>query len=237
LSTGQLIVTIACVGLLGAVHLVLRAARAPAGAGAVAAPRTFVRRDPFAALLAAAALAALVVAGAAFVVSAVDDDDDEGAAPTARTTTTAPATATAPPPPQPPPPTPAPLETPSGTALVAHVIANADGSLSTSRNRVGERVRVAERETGVYAVTVPGLTPRLRRQAVVRARPVNGAPGVKVSARNVGPVGEFVVFTREAQSGDFTASAFELAVYLPKEALEGTAGEASDGQPKLPPTR
>jgi hypothetical protein len=236
LSTGQLIVTIACVGLLGALHLVLRAARAPAGAGVVAAPGSLVRRDPFTALLALAAFAALVVAGTAFVVSAVDDDDD-AAGPTTRTTTTAPATATAPPPPPPPPVAPAPLETPSGTALVARVSANADGSLSTSRSRVGEGVRVAERETGVYAVTVPGLTPRLRRQAVVRARPPGGAPGVTVSVRKVGPAAEFMVFTREAQSGDLAESAFELAVYLPKQVLEGTAGETDDGRMKLPPTR
>jgi hypothetical protein len=235
LSTGQLIVTIACVGLLGALHLVLRAARAPAGPGVVAAPRNLLRRDPFTALLALAAFAALVVAGTAFVVSAVDDDDD-AAAPTTRTTTV-PATATAPPPPQPPPAPPAPLETPSGTALVARVVTSADGAVSTARNRVGKRVNVAERETGVYAVTVPGLAPRLREQALVRARPANGSPSVEVSVQKVGPDSEFVVFTRDAQSGTFAESAFELAVYLPKQVLERTAGDAENGRPKLPPTR
>jgi hypothetical protein len=185
-------------------------------------------------LIALAALVALVVAGVAFVVSVVDDDE-ETAAPT-RTTTTAPPT-TAPPPPQPPPPAPAPLQTPSGTTLVARVVATADGSPATSRNRVGKNVAVVERETGVYAVIVPGLSPQLRKRAVVRARPANGAPGVRVSARKVGPQSEFVVFTRDAQSGDFAESGFELAVYLPKQVLEGTAGQAEDGRLKLPPTR
>jgi hypothetical protein len=235
LSTGQLIVTIACVGLLGALHLMLRAARAPAAAGAVAAPRRVLRRDPFVPLLALTALAALVAAGIAYVVSVVDDDD-EAAAPTARTTTTAPTTATAPPPPQPPPPAPPPLEAPPGTALVAGVITNPDGSVSTSRNRVGKSLTVAERETGVYAVTVPGLSPQLRERAVVRARPANGSRGVAVSTRKA-PESGFIVFTRDAQSGEFEESGFEFAVYLPKQLLEGTAGEAEDGRPKLPPTR
>jgi hypothetical protein len=233
LSTGQLIVTIACVGLLAALHLVLRAARAPAGTGAVAAPRTMVGRDPFLALLALAAFAALVVAAIAFVVS-VADDEDEGAAPTARTATTAPTT-TAAPPPSPPPP--APLETPSGTALIARVITRPDGSVASARTRIGKPVTVAEQEPGIYAVTVPGVSPQLRKRAVVRVRPADGAPGTTVSARKVGPQSDFVVFTRDAQSGTFVESGFELAIYLPKQVLERTAGAAESGRPKLPPTR
>jgi hypothetical protein len=235
LSTGQLIVTIACVGLLGALHLVLRAARAPAGAASVSAPRAGLRRDPLVLVLVLAAFAGLVLAGVVLVVSVVNDE--ETTAPTTRTTTTAPTTTAAPPPPQPPPPAPAPLEPPAGTALVARVVTEPNGSLATSRNSVGEAPRVLEREEGVYAVTVPGLSPQLRRQAVVRARPANGAPNVRVSARKVGPRADFVVFTRNAQTGAFAETGFELAVFLPKEALESAAGDEEKGRKKLPPTR
>jgi hypothetical protein len=234
LSTGQLIVTIALVGLLGALHLVLRAARAPAGTASVAAPRPVARR-PLMALLVLAALAALAFAGVAFVVSVLDDEDTT--APTTQPTTTAPATPAAPPPPQPPPPAPAPLEAPSGTALVARVVAQPDGAVSSRRNRVGEAPKVTEREAGVYEVAVPGLTPELRRAAVVRVRPADGAPGIMVSVRKVGPSADFMVFTRDEQTGAFAESSFEFAVFLPEQELEGTAGENKSGRPQLPPTR
>lgn len=187
-------------------------------------------------LLVLAALAALAFAGVAFVVSVLDDEDTT--APTTQATTTAPATTAAPPPPQPPPP-PAqvPVEPPAGTALVARVVAQPDGAVASMRNRVGEAPTVREREAGVYEVAVPGLTPKLRRVAVVRARPANGAPGVIVSARKVGPSADFVVFTRDEQTGAFAETGFEFAVFLPEQELEGTAGEGKSGRAQLPPTR
>jgi hypothetical protein len=238
LSTGQLIVTIAFVALLGAFHLVLRTVRAPAGAASVTPPRPAARRDPLMALLALAALAALAFAGVAFVVSVLDDGGDEDTtAPAAQTTTTARAATEAPPPPQPPPPAPAPLEPPSGAVFVARIVAEPDGAVASRRNRVGEAPRVREREAGIYEVTVPGLTPKLRRAALVRARPANSAPGVLVSARKVGPSADFVVFTRDEQTGAFAETGFEFAVFLPKQELEGTAGEEEGGRERLPPTR
>jgi hypothetical protein len=238
LSTGQLIVTIAFVGLLGAFHLVLRTVRAPAGAASVTPPRPAARRDPLMALLALAALAALAFAGVAFVVSVLDDGGDEDTtAPAAQTTTTARAATEAPPPPQPPPPAPAPLEPPSGAVFVARIVAEPDGAVASRRNRVGEAPRVREREAGIYEVTVPRLTPKLRRAALVRARPANSAPGVLVSARKVGPSADFVVFTRDEQTGAFAETGFEFAVFLPKQELEGTAGEEEGGRERLPPTR
>jgi hypothetical protein len=236
MSASQLIVTIAAVGLLGALHLVLRAARQPAGAATVAAPRAGLRRPPLVAVLVLAALAALVFAAVAFVVSVVDDEEDT-TAPTRQATTTAPATTAAPPPPQPPPPAPAPLEPPAGTALVSRVVTAADGSLSASRNRVGRAPTVVKRETGVYAVSAPGLSPELRRRATVRARPAEAAPDARVSARKVGPDAEFVVFTRDAQTGDFADTGFEFAVFLPEQDLESTAGDDEDTRPQLPGTR
>jgi hypothetical protein len=239
LSTGQLIVTIASVGLLGAFHLVLRTVRAPAGAASVTAPRPAARRDPLMALLALAALAALAFAGVAFVVSVLDDgDDDDTTAPATPTTTTARAATDAPPPPQPPPPpAPAALEPPSGAVFVARVVAQPDGAVASRRNRVGEAPRVREREAGIYEVTIPGLTPKLRRAALVRARPANSAPGVLVSVRKVGPSADFVVFTRDEQTGAFAETGFEFAVFLPKQELEGAAGEEEGGRERLPPTR
>jgi hypothetical protein len=44
------------------------------------------------------------------------------------------------------------------------------------------------------------------------------------------------VFTRDEQSGAFADSGIELAVFLPEQELEGTAGEQGDGRPQLPPT-
>jgi hypothetical protein len=184
-------------------------------------------------LLVLGAVAALAFAGVAFVVSVLDDEDTT--APTTQATTTAPATA--PPPPQPPPPAPAPLEAPSGTAFVARVVAQPDGAVSSRRNRVGEALTVKEREAGVYEVTVPGMTSELRRAAVVRAQPADGVPGVTVSARKVGPNAEFMVFTRDEQTGAFAEAGFEFAVFLPEQELEGTGGEQGDGRPQLPPTR
>jgi hypothetical protein len=234
LSPAQLIVIIAAVGLLGVLHLALRAARVPAGAPSTAEPRPWVRRDPLLGVLVLAALAALAFAGVAFVVSLVDDDDTT--APTTQATTTAPTATTAPPPPQPPPPAPTPVEPPAGTALVARVVTGADGSISGGRNRVGKTPAVVQRETGVYAVTVPGLSPELRRQALIRARPADGTSSVRVSARKMGPEAEFVVFTRDAQTGDFADAGFEFAVFLPKQDLEATAGD-DEGRPALPGTR
>jgi hypothetical protein len=237
LSTGQLIVTIAFVGLLGALHLLLRAARVPAGGTSVLAPPSAGRRDPIAAVLVLGALAALVFAGVAFVVSVVDDED-EATRPTSQATTTAPTTSAAPPPPQPPPlPAPEALEPPEGTALVARVVAEPDGSIAAARNAVGAAPRVMKRENGVYAVNVPGLAPELQRRAVIRARPANGAPGVMVSARKVGPEAEFVVFTRDAQTGAFAETGFEFAAFVPKQDLESAAGEEQQGRPQLPGTR
>jgi hypothetical protein len=233
LSTGQLIVTIAFVGLLGAFHLVLRGARAPAGAAAVAAPRPAARRVPLMALLVFAAFAALAFAGVAFVVSVLDNEDTT--APATQATTTARATTEAPPPPSSPPVPP--LEAPRGTESVASVLVTADGLLADTRNRVGAAPSVVEREEGVYTVEVPGLTAALRRKAVIRTRAANGASGVMVSARKMGPGAEFVVFTRDGQTRAFKETGFEFAVFLPQQELEGTAGDEEDGRPVLPPTR
>jgi hypothetical protein len=234
LSPAQLIVIIAAVGLLGVLHLALRAARVPAGVPSAAEPRPWVRRDPVLGVLALAAVAALAFAGIALVVSLVDDEDTT--APTTQATTTAPTATTAPPPPQPPPPAPVPVEPPAGTALVARVVTDADGSVTGSRNRVGETPAVVKRETGVYAVTVPGLSAKLRRQAEIRARPTEGTRAVRVSTRKMGPEAEFVVFTRDAQTGEFAEAGFEFAVFLPKQDLEATAGD-DEGRPELPGTK
>jgi hypothetical protein len=187
------------------------------------------------ALLVLAALAALAFAGVAFVVSVLDDDDTT--APATQATTTVPATTAAPPPPQPPPPAPPPLAAPSGTAFVARVVAQPDGAVVGARNRVGDTPTVREREAGVYEVRVPGLTQELRRAAEVRARPANGAPGVVVSARKVAPSADFMVFTRDEHTGAFAESGFELAVFLPKQELEGTAGQERDDRLELPRTK
>jgi hypothetical protein len=236
LSTGQLIVTIASVGLLGALHLVLRAARAPAGAASVVGPPAGMRRDLLVPALVLAALAALAFAGIAFVVSVVDDED--ATAPSTQATT-APATTTAPPPAQLPPPAPASLEPPAGTELVARMVVQPEGAVATARNRFGQPPRVIVREEGVYAVIVPGLSPELRRRAVVRVRPADGTPGVLVSARKVGPRADFVVFTRDAQTGGFAQTGYEFALFVPQQDVEGAAGEGEegDGRPVLPPTR
>jgi hypothetical protein len=236
LSPAQLIVIIAAVGLLGALHLALRAARVPAGAPPAAAPRPWPHRDPVLVVLVLAALAALAFAGVAFVVSMVDDEDTT--APTTQAaTTTAPTTNTAPPPPQPPPPSPpTALEAPAGTALVARVVTGADGSVQAARNRVGSAPQAVERENGVYTVRVPGLSAELRRRAVVRVRPVDGTPGVRVSSRKMGPEAEFVVFTRDTQSGNFADNGFEFAVFLPRQELEVTAGD-EQGRRHLPGTK
>jgi hypothetical protein len=188
------------------------------------------------ALLVLAALAALAFAGVAFVVSVLDEDD-EGTAPSTQQATTVPGTTAAPPPPQPPPPPPAPIEPPAGTAFVASVVVQPDGLLADTRNQVGEAPSVEIREAGVYEVEIPGLPPELRRVAKVHARPANGTPGVMVSARKVGPGADFMVFTRDEQTGAFAETGFEFAVFLPKQALEGTAGGEEDGRPQLPPTR
>ena len=185
------------------------------------------------ALLVLAALAALAFAGVAFVVSVLDEDD-ESTAPSTQQATTAPA---APPPPQPPPPPPAPIEPPAGTVFVASVVVQPDGLLADTRNRVGEAPSVEIREAGVYEVEIPGLRPQLRRVAKVRARSANGTSGVMVSARKFGPSADFMVFTRDKQTGAFAETGFELAVFLSKQALEGTAGEEEGGRPVLPPTR
>jgi hypothetical protein len=235
LSPAQLIVIIAAVGLLGVLHLALRAARVPAGVPSAAEPRPWVRRDPILGVLVLAALAALAFAGIALVVSLVDEEDTT--APTTRATTTAPTTTAAPPPPQPPPPSPVPVEPPAGTALVARVVTDADGSVTGSRNRVGNAPAVVKQENGVYAVTVPGLSAKQRRQALIRARPSDATPGVRVSTRKMGPEAEFVVFTRDAQTGDFADTGFEFAAFLPKQDLEATAGDDEDGRPELPGTR
>ena len=234
MSPPQLIVIIAAVGLLGALHLALKAARVPAGAQPAAAPRPRPRRDPVLGVLLLAVLAALAFAGVAFVVSMVDDEDTT--APTTQTTT-APTTNTAPPPPQPPPPSPpAAREAPAGTALVARVVTGADGSVQAARNRVGSAPLAVERENGVYTVHVPGLSAELRRRAVVRVRPVDGTPGVRVSSRKMGPEAEFVVFTRDAQTGNFADNGFEFAVFLPRQELEATAGD-EQGRRQLPGTK
>jgi hypothetical protein len=230
-STAQLIVTLAFVGLLGAFHLVSRAARASAGTAPVTAARPAFRRGPLTALLVIAALVALGFVAAALVVSAADEDDDV-TAPTQPTTTTMPPM----PPPPPEPPRPA-LHAPTGTALVARVVTNAKAVVTTTRNRVGDRVRVVKRERGVYAVSVPGLSPARRRDAVIRAQPSDRADGVKVSARKVGPGMEFMVFSRDAQTGEFADAGFELAVFLPKQDLEATAADDDRGRPELPGTR
>jgi hypothetical protein len=230
-STAQLIVTLAFVGLLGAFHLVSRAARASAGTAPVTAARPAFRRGPLTALLVIAALVALGFVAAALVVSAADEDDDI-TAPTQPTTTTMPPM----PPPPPEPPRPA-LHAPAGTALVARVVTNAKAVVTTTRNRVGDRVRVVKRERGVYAVSVPGLSPARRRDAVIRAQPSDRADGVKVSARKVGPGMEFMVFSRDTQTGEFADAGFELAVFLPKQDLEATAADDDRGRPELPGTR
>jgi hypothetical protein len=231
-----LIVTIASVGLLGALHLVLRAARAPVGTASVAGPHAGMRRDLLLPALVLAALAALVFAGIAFVVSVLDDEDTT--APSTQTTTAA-ATTTAPPPAQPPPPAPAALEPPAGTELVSRIVVEPNGAIAAASNRVGDRPRVIVREEGVSAVTVPGLSPEMRRLAVIRVRPANAAPGVRVSARKVGPQADFVVFTRDAQTGDFAQTGYEFAVFFPQQDVEGAAGEeeVEGGRPVLPPTR
>jgi hypothetical protein len=236
LSTAQLIVTIAAVSLLAALHLALRAARAPAGPASATVARPGVRRDPLLAVLGLAALAALAFAGVAFVVSVLDDED-EPTAPTTQATTTAPATPTAPPPPQPPPPAPAPLEPPAGTALVARVVTDVDGSITGGRNRVGRTPTVVKRERGVYAVSVPGLPANLRKRAAVRVRPADGSPRVMVSARKIGPEADFMVFTRDATTGDFADTGFEFAAFLPQQDLESSAGDDETGRPQLPGTR
>jgi hypothetical protein len=190
-----------------------------------------------------AGLAALAFAGIAFLVSAVVDDEDDVTAPTTQPTaptatqttgTTTAGTTMPPPPPEPPP---APLEGPAGTALVARVVTNAEAVVTATRNRVGDRLRVVKRETGVYAVSVPGFSPAQRREAVIRVRPAAGGRDVKVSARKVGPGAEFVVFAREAKTGAFTDGGFELAVFLPKQDLEATAAEEEGERPQLPGTR
>jgi uncharacterized iron-regulated membrane protein len=237
-SAAQVIVVIVAVGLLGLLHLALRTARVPAGIPSTAEPRPWIRRDPVLGLLVLAALAALAFAGLAFIVSLVDDEDTTG--PPTQATTTAPTTTTAttaPPPPQPPPPAPAALEPPAGAALVARVITNADGSVADSRNRVGNAPIAVKQENGVYAVDVPGLSPTLRRQAILRVRSAGATRGVSVSARKMGPEAEFVVFTRNARTGEFAYAGFVFAAYLPKEDLEATAGDDEEGRPALPGTR
>jgi hypothetical protein len=237
LSTGQLIVTFAFVGLLGALHLVLRTVREPASASSVAAPRPAARSAPLMALLVVGAVAALAFAGVAFVVSVLDEDE-EATAPATQPAPTPGATGRPPPPQPPPPPAPAaPIRPPAGTAFVANVLVQTDGLLVDARNQVGDAPNVEMRETGVYEVEIPGLTARLRRTAVVRVRPANGTPDVMVTARKVGPSANFMVFTRDEQTGAFADSGFEFAVFLPEQELEGTAGEAGDGRPQLPPTR
>lgn len=232
MSTAQLIVTLAFVGLLGAFHLVSRAARASAGTASVTAARPVVRRGPLTALLVLAALAALAFVVAALVVSAADDDD--ATAPRQPTMTTTMPAPMPPPPPEPPPPG---LEAPAGTALVARVVTNAKTVVTRTRNRVGARVRVMKRETGVYAVSVPGLSPARRRDAVIRAQASGRADGVKVSVRKVGPAMEFMVFARDAKTGEFADAGFEFAVFLPKQDLEATAADDERGRPELPGTR
>jgi hypothetical protein len=187
------------------------------------------------ALLALAALVALVFAGVAFVVSVLDDD--ETTTPSAQTT----AAETTAPPPAPPPPPPAPsvtpLEAPSGTVLVAQLVATADGLLADTRSRVGEAPSIVPREEGVYEVDVPGLSPTLRRRSVIRVRPVDGATGAMVSARKMGPRAEFLVFTRDGQTGTFAGTGFEFAVFLPQQDVKRTTAEAENGRPQLPGTR
>jgi hypothetical protein len=228
-SAAQVIVVIVAVGLLGLLHLALRTARVPAGVPSTAEPRPWIRRDPVLGVLVLAALATLAFVGVAFVVSLIDDEDTT--APTATTATTAP------PPPQPPPPAPAALQPPAGATLVARVVTDADGSVTGSHNRVGNAPVAVKRENGVYAVDVPGLSPTLRRQAILRVRPAGATRGVRVSARKMGPEAEFVVFTRDAQTGEFADAGFEFAAYLPKEDLEATAGDDKEGRPALPGTR
>ena len=195
-----------------------------------------MRRDLLLPALVLAALAALVFAGIAFVVSVLDDED--ATAPSTQTTT-APATNTAPPAQPPPPPGPASLEPPAGTELVARIVVEPSGAVAAARNRVGDRPRVIIREEGVSAVTVPGLSPEMRHLAVIRVRPANGTPGVRVSARKVGPQADFVVFTRDAQTGGFAQTGYEFAVFFPQQDVEGAAGEEEDADPRpvLPPTR
>lgn len=236
MSPAQLIVIIAAVGLLGALHLALKAARVPAGAASAAAPRPSPRRDPVLGVLVLAALAALAFAGVAFVVSMVDDEDT--AAPPTQATTSTPTTTTAPPPPQPPPPSPTPaqIEPPAGTALVARIVTDGDGSVAAGRNRVGAAPAALKRETGVYTVSVPGLSAEQRRRSIIRAGPADGTPAAAVSARKMGPEAEFVVFTRDAQTGDFADTGFEFAVFVPRQELEATAGD-EEGRPQLPGTK
>jgi hypothetical protein len=237
-SAAQVIVVIVAVGLLGLLHLALRTARVPAGIPSTAEPRPWIRRDPVLGVLVLAALAALAFAGVAFVVSLIDDEDTT--APATQATTTAPTATTpttAPPPPQPPPPAPAALQPPAGATLVARVVTDADGSVTGSHNRVGNAPVAVKRENGVYAVDVPGLSPTLRRQAILRVRPAGATRGVRVSARKMGPEAEFVVFTRDTQTGEFADAGFEFAAYLPKEDLEATAGDDKEGRPALPGTR
>jgi hypothetical protein len=233
-STAQLIVTLAFVGLLGAFHVVLRTARASMGTAAVTASRPSLRRGPTTMLLVLGGVAALAFAAAAFVISTVGDDEDDASAPTQPTVTTTPPTTMPPAPPEPPPPA---LDAPAGTALVARVVTNARAAVTTTRNRVGDRLRVVKRERGVYAVSVPGLSAEQRQEAQIRARRAKGSPRAAVSARKMGPQAQFVVFTRNSETGEFSDSGFEFAVFLPKEDLEATAAEDDGGRPELPGTR
>jgi hypothetical protein len=117
------------------------------------------------------------------------------------------------------------------------VVTNAEAAVTATSNRVGDRLRVVKRETGVYAVSVPGSSAALRREAVIRTRPAAGGRDVKVSARKVGPGAEFVVFARDTETGEFADAGFEFVVFLPKQDLEATAAEEDGERPQLPGTR
>jgi hypothetical protein len=234
LSTGQLIVTIACVGLLGALHIALRAARAPSGAGSFAAPAVRARPDRLSALIVLAALGALAFAGIAFVVSVLDEEDTT--APFTQPETNAPAT-TAPMTAGELPASPVPAEPPAGTAQVAYIVVQPDGTLATKRNRVGGAPTLTMREAGVYEISIPGLPREQRKRAMLRAGPANGAEGVVVSVRKTGPEANFVVFTRDQQTDQFAETGFEFAVFVPKRQLEGAVAKQQDERDQLPPTR
>jgi hypothetical protein len=236
LSTGQLIVTIAFVGLLGALHLALRAVRAPSSAGSVAAPAPAARPDRLSALLVLAALGALAFAGIAFVVSVLDEEDTTSTSTPTQPESTAPAT-TAPMTAGELPASPVPAEPPAGTAQVAYIVVQPDGTLATKRNRVGGAPTLTMREAGVYEISIPGLPPEQRKKAMLRAGPANGAEGVVVSVRKTGPEANFVVFTRDQQTDQFAETGFEFAVFVPKRQLEGAAGEQRNEREQLPPTR
>jgi hypothetical protein len=186
-------------------------------------------------VLVLAAFGALAFAGIAFVASVLDD---ETTALSSQRETPAPAATSPLPGPQPQQPaSPVPAEPPAGTAMVARMVAQPDGTLATTRSRVGNAPTLTMHEEGVYEITVPGLSAALRKTAVLRAGPANGAEGVVVSVRKAGPEANFVVFTRDQQSGQFAETGFELAVFLPARQLEGAAGKLQDTREQLPPTR